>query len=327
MDAFARIYETERETIEKLLRNAVLRKRPQSLYGPCEYILTSSGKRLRPFLVLVSALAAGGRPSDVYNAAAAFEMIHTFSLVHDDVMDRSKKRRGQDTVHEKYGLNSSILAGDLLFGLSYKYLIADCSSRNTREILKVFTASGIKVAEGQAMDLEFVSRKEISSREYKEMIYKKTAVITETCCLIGAWLCGASSREKNAFVRYGRYLGMAFQIQDDLFDSVGDEKTTGKTTSNDIIERKKNYLFVRAFKKATKKEKIFLQKIMKTKKISSREIFLCKKLYEKLGVFDDAKNEVKKYIRMALRSTDALSDNDGTRMMRALAETILTRKS
>ena len=181
MDKYIKLYEAERVKINKILSLALKDRNPISLYEPGSYILNSGGKRLRPLLVLLSAKAVGGKFKDAYNAAAAVEMLHNFTLVHDDIMDNADKRRGRLTLHKKYDHNTAILAGDSLLSIAYEFLLKDCNG-NAKKVISSFTQGLIEVCEGQSLDTDFEFRKNVSLLEYILMIKKKTAAMAEMCC-------------------------------------------------------------------------------------------------------------------------------------------------
>ena len=321
---FNNIYRTEISKIEKQLRLLLKGKKPRSLYEPCSYILNGGGKRLRPFLVLISARAVGGKFKDVYNAAIAVEILHNFTLAHDDIMDNSPIRRGRKTLHKKYDVNTAILAGDNLIALAYDCLLKDCKN-NVKGIVSAFTHGVIEVCEGQSLDKDFELRQNVSISEYQRMIYKKTAALAEMCCSIGAQLCCASAKEIKAVSNFGKNLGMAFQIQDDLLDIVGEENQFGKTIGSDLVEGKKTYLFLRAFEKSNVKDRAELIKVIKQKGIPRSEIQKYSKLYFKLRVIKDAEQEIMKYTKLALKNLSSLKDGGGKNLMTWLANALITR--
>jgi geranylgeranyl diphosphate synthase type II len=266
-----KIYKTELNKIDLRLAKLLKGKKPGSLYEPCSYILNGGGKRIRPFLVLISAKAVGSEFNKVYNAAIAVEILHNFTLVHDDIMDNSDKRRGRQTLHKKYDISTAILSGDNLVALAYENLLKDCYE-NINSVVSIFTKGVVEVCEGQSLDKEFELRKSVSIPEYKRMIYKKTAALIETCCSIGAQLANADQKQLKAVSDFGRNLGMAFQIQDDLLDITAKESEFGKLIGGDLIEGKKTYLFLRALEKARGKDKENLLKVVRKKGIKHREI-------------------------------------------------------
>ena len=299
--SFTQIYQKEKNKIDLVLKKALQGRKPFSLYEPGSYILHSEGKRLRPLLVLLSAQAVGGKFKQVYNAAAAVEMLHNFTLVHDDIMDNADKRRGRLTLHKKYDSNTAILVGDSLLSVAYEYLLKDCNG-NAKEVLSAFTKGLVDVCEGQSMDTDFELKASVSIKEYILMITKKTAAMAEMCCKIGATIGGGNKTKINALSKYGKNLGIAFQIHDDLLDISADEKEFGKTIGGDLVEGKKTYLFIKALEKARGHNRNYLSKVIENKGIKKYQVKNYKVLYEKLGVLEDAKKEIKKYTNQALNS-------------------------
>ncbi len=321
---FKKIYSNELKKFERKISKLLSNKKPSSLYEPCSYAIQSGGKRLRPFLVLLSAKAVGSNFNKVYNAAIAVELLHNFTLVHDDIMDNSVKRRGRLTLHKKFDSNIAILSGDNLIALSYEYLLKDLNN-NSKNILNTFTRGIIEICEGQSLDKEFELREKVSINEYKEMIYKKTAALAEMCNSIAAQIVNAEKKYVKALANFGKYLGMAFQIQDDLLDIIGDEEKFGKKIGSDLIEGKKTFLFLRAIEKSSGKEKILLEHIIKHKGIKPSEVQFYKGLYEKLGVIEDAKKEIVHYTKSALKNLSVLPDNEGREMLVWLAHSLINR--
>ena len=318
------IYKSQIQKVDVILNLLLKNHKPKSLYEPCSYILEGKGKRLRPFLVLVSAKSVGGSFAKSYNAAAAVEILHNFTLVHDDIMDNSDKRRGRLTLHKKYDINTAILAGDNLIALAYECLLKD-SKRNVNQVVSTFTHGIIEVCEGQSLDKEFELRDKVSLAEYKVMIYKKTAALAEMCCVLGGQLAGASKKEINALLSYGKNLGMAFQIQDDLLDIIGDEHEFGKKIGSDLVEGKKTYLFLRALQKAKGADKEQLQKVIVQKGIERSEIENYKNLYIRLGILKDAKKEIERYTKLAIESLTSLRNKEGKQLMIWLANALIHR--
>jgi len=321
---FSPLYDRERKKIEKIFRTAFSNKKPASLYEPVEYILQSGGKRLRPLLVLLSARAVGGSFKKVYNASVAVEFLHNFTLVHDDIMDNADKRRGRLTLHKKYDDSTAILTGDSLLSIAYLYLLRDCDGK-TREVVTAFTQGVIEVCEGQSMDKDFETTTNVSIDEYKVMIMKKTAAMSEMCCKIGALLGGGSDNEIKALASFGRNIGMAFQVQDDLLDITGDENEFGKKVGGDLIEGKKTFLFINALSKAGGNERKKLLNVIKNKGIEPSEVADFKKIYEKLNVIDDAKKEIKYYTNRALKQIKILKNAEDRQIFSWLADYLIRR--
>lgn len=320
---FIKLYETERKKIDKLLLKTVKNRKPESLYEPASYIIAGSGKRIRPLLVLLACKAVGGKFDAAYNAAVSVELLHNFTLVHDDIMDNADKRRGRITLHKKHDINTAILVGDSLLSIAYEYLLKDVKNSDV-EVVSIFTQALIDVCEGQSLDKDFELRKVVSLNEYLKMISLKTAALAKMCCKIGAMLGGGNAKQINALAEYGQNIGIAFQIQDDLLDITGKEEKFGKSIGGDLVEGKKTYLFLKALEKAKGKEKILLQRIISNKGIASGEISLYKNLYINLGVIDDSVNAVERYTQKALNPLKILS-RDNYNFFTWLANALLNR--
>lgn len=213
--------------IDERLFNFIEEEHPKSLYEPLKYILSGGGKRIRPMILIFCCEAIGGTIEDSIDAAVAIEILHNFTLVHDDIMDNADTRRGRATIHNKWDLNIAILAGDELIGLAYKSLLMT-NSPNIGEIARVFTNGIIEVCEGQSYDKEFESRESVSVSEYLMMIRKKTSKLLETCAAVGAYIGNGSPEQVENLMNYAKNLGLAFQIQDDLLDITADENAFGK---------------------------------------------------------------------------------------------------
>lgn len=218
---------------------------PQSLYSPIKYILDLGGKRLRPTLTLMTADCFGGDISNALDAALAIEVFHNFSLIHDDIMDKAPLRRGQQTVHEKWDLNTGILSGDAMLILAYK-LFESYNENQFKQLTTLFSQTALEVCEGQQYDIDFENRFDVTIPEYIQMIEFKTAVLVGAAMQMGAIVAGASKQDQKRIYDFGRNLGIAFQLQDDYLDAFGDPELFGKQVGGDILEHKKTYLFLKA---------------------------------------------------------------------------------
>lgn len=317
-------FSKEAEKIDKKLSTLLNAKEPKSLYEPCSYILQSGGKHLRSYLVLLSAKAVGGKMSQAYNAALSVEILHNFTLVHDDIMDSADKRRGRDTLHIKYDVSTAILAGDSLIAVAYKYLLKD-SKVNTISIINTFNQSVLDVCEGQSLDKEFELRDDVTIPEYTKMIQKKTSALIEMSCSIGAQIGSGSNEEIKALQTFGKNLGLAFQLKDDLLDIMGDVKDFGKNVGGDLVEGKKTFLFLKALELAVGEDKIDLQKVVQNNGIRKNQINKYKKLYIKLNILEIAEKEINRYTNLALKSLDKLKDSDSKENLRWLANSLIDR--
>ena len=318
------VFRKGQKQVERILIKSLSGRKPENLYTPAYYIIESGGKRLRPLLVLLSAKAVGGDFSDAYYAGAAVELLHNFTLVHDDIMDNAGKRRGRQTLHVKYDADTAILAGDGLLAVAYETLLRDCNG-NAKDILADFTKGLVEVCEGQSLDKEYETKVSISLNDYIKMIQKKTAAMLEMCCLIGARLGKGSAGEINALASFGRNIGIAFQIQDDLLDIVADELEFGKKIGGDLVEGKKTYLLVKALEKAEGKYKQQLKNLVKSKGITPGEIQKYKKIYEELGVTEDARKQIKIYTNRSLRAISVLKKSEDREIFGWLAESLIKR--
>ena len=220
-------------------------KEPKSLYSPINYILQLGGKRLRPVLTLMTAEIFNCPYENALNAALSVEVFHNFSLVHDDIMDAAPLRRGQETVHEKWDVNTGILSGDAMLIMAYQ-LFENYDSDTFQALAKLFSKTALQVCEGQQYDVDFETRDDVSVPEYLKMIEYKTAVLVGAAMEMGAIVAQASEADKHNMYQFGKNLGIAFQLQDDYLDAFGNPETFGKQVGGDIIENKKTYLYLKA---------------------------------------------------------------------------------
>ncbi len=322
---YEKIYSREKNKVEKKLNGLLKGKQPKSLYEPCDYIISSGGKRIRAMLILLSAKAVGAVYSSAYNAAAAVEILHNFTLVHDDIMDNADKRRGMPTLHIKYDLSTAILAGDNLIAIAYDNLLKD-SPLNAKRVLQTFTQGIMEVCEGQSYDKEFEVKRKVTIDDYILMITKKTAALAEMCCSIGAQIGGGSASEINMLKKYGLNLGIAFQLQDDLLDIMGDEEEFGKKVGGDLIEGKKTYLFLRALEKSKGENRRALEAVIANKGIRKNQVKKYKNIYDELDVINDTAKQVTAYTAKALRSIKKVKDDEAREMFTWLANSLLKRK-
>ena len=215
------------------------------LYEPVRYTLREGGKRLRPLLTLATAQALGGAPEKILPQALAVEMFHNFTLIHDDVMDRSAVRRGRPTVYKKWGEVQAILSGDALLTMATQ-MVARCDAGHLGAALELFNRTALEIYEGQQLDTEFERRRTVRVSEYIEMIRLKTSVLLGCACSMGALMAGASDEAREAMYDYAVNLGLAFQLRDDWLDTFGDPETFGKAIGGDIVNEKKTWLFLTA---------------------------------------------------------------------------------
>lgn len=268
---------------------------PRSLYEPIEYVLSSGGKRLRPIVTMLCAGAVGQKPEDAVQCGSSLEILHNFTLLHDDIMDSSPLRRGRQTVHVKWDDATAILSGDVMLGVAYRLLLSSIKGKErSLDMLDAFTQGLIDVCEGQALDLDFQSLSNISMNQYMQMIEMKTSRLLEISAIVGAFYGNANDETVHSIREFARHLGLAFQIQDDLLDLTADSSEFGKLTGQDLIEGKKSYLIVRASEKNLPlKDKELLDMYIRKKGISMEEIPGMIRMLSDNDVLLDAQNAIK----------------------------------
>ena len=231
-----------------------LTKEPKNLYKPIDYILSLGGKRIRPILTLMATEVFDADCKKALAAATAIEIFHNFSLVHDDIMDDAPLRRGNETVHEKWNINTGILSGDAMLILAYQHF-EEYEPTIFRNLAKLFSKTALEVCEGQQYDVDFETRDDVTIVEYLKMIEYKTAVLVGAAMKMGAIVAQTSHENANLIYDFGLNLGIAFQLQDDYLDAFGNPETFGKQVGGDIIENKKTYLYLKAIEFAQTDEK------------------------------------------------------------------------
>ena len=242
--------ETYQKQFLAYLKDYKITREPKNLYEPIQYILNLGGKRLRPVLTLMTADCFDSDVSKSLDAALAVEVFHNFSLIHDDIMDAAPLRRGHQTVHEKWDLNTGILSGDAMLIMAYQ-LFENYQPQVFQKLAVLFSKTALEVCEGQQYDIDFETRHEVSIPEYLKMIEYKTAVLVGAAMKMGAIIVNASEEDQNRCYEFGKNLGIAFQLQDDYLDAFGNPETFGKQVGGDIIENKKTYLYLKAIENGT----------------------------------------------------------------------------
>ncbi|MFP4370369.1 MAG: polyprenyl synthetase family protein [Candidatus Kapaibacterium sp.] len=321
------LYRQYLELVEKRINEHVQVIEPKSLYEPFSYFMQAGGKRIRPVLTMISAGAVGGNPEEAVDIAAAIEILHNFTLVHDDIMDDSPLRRGRPTVHNKWDKNIAILVGDLMIGYACKLLPTHKQHERAAEIHKEFTDSLIIVSEGQAFDMDFNEKRDTTVDEYFVMISKKTAHLLEASAVVGGHAGFGSNRQIAALGKYGDNLGLAFQIQDDLLDLTADQAELGKQIGQDIVEGKKTYMMINARLRAQSPEdKKLIDLFFENHGLGSEYVPVIKDMLDRLGILDDAKVRVKQFLNEAEASLEVLEDNEYTRLLKWIIQYLTDRK-
>ena len=308
-------------------RSEDLRKlNPANLYNPVDYSLEMGGKRLRPVLLLLSYNMFSDSVENAIPAAIAIEVFHNFTLLHDDIMDKAEVRRNRPTVHKKFNENSAILSGDVMAFLSYRYLL-ECKSERLQEVLGLFTTTAIEVCEGQQFDMEFENRLNVEEEEYLEMIRLKTAVLLACGLKAGALLANAGTGLANQLYEFGINLGLAFQLQDDLLDSFGNQETFGKKIGGDIIANKKTFLSIKAFESAPDNLKLELLDLMnKTANEPLEKISGVLKIYNQLNIKELTEQKIDFYFQKCKTIFRQISiDENRTQHLHEIFKSMLNR--
>ncbi len=290
------------QQIENRLQNLDLPAKPETLYQPFRYAIEVGGKRIRPLLTLLAAGMCKGNIEKALPAAVAVEILHNFTLVHDDIMDSAETRRGEPSVFKKWNENVAILSGDVMFaramselafyGNDPAYSKEDFSMMYGRFLKAVTT-----VCEGQALDMEFVDRKDVSLNEYIEMISGKTAALLSASLEMGGISANIDTEYRNYLSQLGLDMGIAFQIQDDLLDAIADPEKFGKRPGGDIFEGKKTYLTILALERANEEQKAFITKTLLDKDPAGESVESVLKLMEELNVIEDVALYIEKRYR------------------------------
>ncbi|MBO4844615.1 MAG: polyprenyl synthetase family protein [Bacteroidales bacterium] len=297
---------------------------PRGLYDPLRYMIEIGGKRIRPTLCLTAySLYKEGFPQEVLQCAAALEVFHSFTLIHDDIMDRSPLRRGKSTVWTKWGEDGAILSGDVMCIDAYRRL-ASAPAEALPQVLDLFSTTAAQVCEGQQYDMEFENVDSVSMQDYMKMIGLKTAVLLACSAKMGALVAGAPQEDAEALYRYGHALGLAFQVADDYLDTYGDEKVFGKPIGGDIINNKKTWLLTKAMELTQDKGR--LKEIMalpvETKEQKVAKIMFMKSEFNKLEIPQAATAQVRLLSDQAVQEVASLPDPD---ILRNFAEKLVGR--
>jgi len=282
---------------------------PAQLYKAAAYLIVNGGKRLRPYMVLKSCQVLGGKSKDVMSAAGAVEMVHNFTLVHDDIMDNDETRHGVLTTHKKFGMPLAILAGDVLFSKAFQVVSkSNLPSQSTNELVSRLSKACVDVCEGQLLDIKMAESKKIPSQnEYIKMISKKTAALFDVSCSMGAICAKSKTKDIANLSSFGKNLGIAFQITDDLMGVMGDPKITKKPVGNDLREGKKSLPILLAIKRAKGKNKKIILHAFGNQKAKKKEIEIAVRIIKSLGIEKSVRNQALHYAEKAQKSLNSYS--------------------
>lgn len=303
-----------------------IEKDPVNLYQPIQYILSLGGKRMRPVLTLMTAEIFDVDCRKALPAAIAVEMFHNFSLVHDDIMDDAPLRRGNQTVHEKWNLNTAILSGDAMLILAYQYF-EEYEPEIFRALAKLFSKTALEVCEGQQWDVDFEQRDNVTIPEYLKMIEYKTAVLVAAAMKMGGIVAQTSVENCDLIYDFGLNLGIAFQLQDDYLDAFGDPETFGKQVGGDIMENKKTYLYLKALAQANENERENLLKWFSVRLDDNDEkVAEVKDVFRNTGADTVTKNAIEAYTFKAFATLEKMNiDDDKKLLLKNFGESLMQR--
>lgn len=271
-----------------------------ALYAPMAYLMRLPAKRVRPAAVLLGCELFGGAPDQALDEALGIELFHNFTLMHDDIMDAAPLRRGRPTVHAQWNVNTAILSGDAMLVKAYQLMGRDAL------VSRLFSRYALEVCEGQQLDMDYEQRSDVSLDEYREMIRLKTAVLLSCALQVGAAVAGAPAAERERVGRVGEYLGLAFQLRDDLLDAFGDPDKVGKQRGGDLRAGKKTWLLIRGLEHSDAQGRTELRQEL-AKLPEERDVRRMLAVLEELGIPAEAEAEVERYDRMALDELEAIA--------------------
>jgi len=321
-----KLIETYRKEFVAFLNTYSIVREPENLYNPINYILQLGGKRLRPVLTLLSCHLFDSEYKKALHAAVAIELFHNFSLIHDDIMDHAPLRRGKQTVHTKWDLNTGILSGDAMLILAYQFF-ENYTPETFQELAKLFSKTALEVCEGQQYDIDFEVRDDVTIPEYIKMIEYKTAVLVAAAMKMGAIVSGASQSCCDRIYEFGNNLGIAFQLQDDYLDVFGNPDSFGKQVGGDIITNKKTFLYLIALQNSSKEEADELTHLFSILPSNpSDKIATVKEIFEQSGAIEATKLAIQDYTKQAFLVLEDLKiTEDKKEFLRDFGDTLMLR--
>ncbi|HEY7733359.1 MAG TPA: polyprenyl synthetase family protein [Nitrososphaera sp.] len=307
--------------------------KPKELYQASSHLIRTGGKRLRPFMVIKSCEMLGGTVKRAIPAAASIELVHNFTLVHDDIMDNDEMRHGTATVHRSYGMPLAILAGDILFSKSFELLTYNCrkvgiADKAISQMVGRMSIACTEICEGQAIDIGVASSSRLPTEsDYIDMIGKKTAALFKMSCALGALSApNYTDRDIKNLSSFGHNIGIAFQLVDDLIGVVGDPKLTGKAAGNDLREGKKTYPILLALENAREKDRDKLRHVFGAReRATSADIREAVRIISDIGIEREVRDAAKKYMIDALRAIENYADSDAKRSLKFSADFVVGR--
>ena len=292
--------------IENEIHALKVSKSPKNLYEPISYIMQIGGKRIRAILLLLSNQIFSKDMNLALKPAIGIELFHNFTLIHDDIMDNAPLRRGVLTIHEKWDNNTAILSGDTMMIQAYQ-LMLNIPDKYLGKVLNLFSDTAVRVCEGQQFDMDFENSNQITLHDYINMIEKKTAILLAASLKIGAIIGGAGSDDANYLYEFGRNIGIAFQIKDDLLDAYGDPKKFGKKIGGDIDANKKTFLFLKVLEICSDIDEAMLLKLFNSEENIKNKKNQVMDLYDKYEMFEVSNNQIIIYHDIAIENLDHVS--------------------
>ncbi|THF48436.1 polyprenyl synthetase family protein [Flavobacterium supellecticarium] len=304
-----------------------IEKEPRNLYDPIVYILSLGGKRMRPVLTLMAAEIFDTDANQAMAAATAVELFHNFSLIHDDIMDDAPLRRGNETVHEKWDINTGILSGDAMLILAYQYF-EQYEPRIFSALARLFSKTALEVCEGQQWDVDFEQRDDVTIPEYLKMIEYKTAVLVGAAMKMGAIVAETTVENADLIYDFGLNLGIAFQLQDDYLDAFGNPLTFGKQVGGDIIENKKTYLYLKALEFANAGTKAELQHLFSIQPVdNSDKIASVKTIFIETGAAKVTQEAIAMYTLKAFETLEKMNISEAKKQeLKDFGENLMKRQ-
>ncbi|MCH8499311.1 MAG: octaprenyl diphosphate synthase [Marinobacter sp.] len=318
-----RIYDTVAEDFSRV--NDLIKNRLSSdvplVEKIAQYIVESGGKRLRPLLVLLSTRALAYQGNDNLKLAAVIEFLHTATLLHDDVVDTSDLRRGKATANARWGNAPSVLVGDFLYSRAFQMMVELGSMR----IMEVLSNATCVIAEGEVLQLMNVKNPDVSEQKYMEVIHNKTAMLFEAASHTGALLCGAAPVQEQALQAYGKHLGLAFQLVDDVLDYRGDAVTMGKNVGDDLAEGKPTLPLIYAMANGGDEARTLIRKAIRQGGLDELPDIL--KVVESSGALDYTLQKAREQADLALKCLDSLPDTPHKEALALLTEVAISRSN
>ena len=317
-------YRQYHSRINEALAQCFQKESPGTLYGPARYILEGKGKRIRPFLTLLASEAVSGSCDNALGVALGVEVLHNFTLMHDDIMDAADLRHGRPTVHKQWNVNAAILSGDMMIAYAYELALNALSSRHA-EVIHIFNDANITICEGQALDMELELRTDVSIADYLDMISKKTGRLISAALEAGGVAGNGTPEQISALVTFGEKIGRAFQIQDDYLDIMAGDGKSGKVPGGDVINGKKTWLLLRSLELATVEDRELLQSIFDNKGTTPENVPSVKAIFERCGVLDETRAKINEDTEAAFAALDALPTEEGRGYLRGFANILMKR--